>query len=283
MITDSQTNLVYFSEKLAADFPEEYDRIISILDKHDVSHALLKETKDIWCRDYLPIQVDKDNFVGFRYEPSYHKKPEDIAKQSDPKAVCKANGIPARFSSINLDGGNVVRYSDRVMITDRVFDENNDIPRTELVDQLEKLFKAEVIIIPQIKCDMTGHADGLVRFIDQNTILVNEIDREYAYWQKGINRVIATYNFNIKEIPWLDPKTKKSISAVGCYINFLEVGNLILLPEFRVEGNRDEEAKTLIQSIYKDRIVETVEINRIAEEGGVLNCISWNIMRINSL
>ena len=277
MITDSQTNLVYFSGLLESTFPEEYTKIFSILHRHKVKHSLLKGTKGYWCRDYMPIQVGEAEFVGFRYEPSYHKEPEDIAAQSDPKLVCKMNDIPATFSSINLDGGNVVRWQDRLIISDRIFDENKDIPKGRLIEQLEQLFKAEIIIIPQIKCDMTGHADGMVRFYNRNTILVNELEHEYKYWRIGMEKVISRYNLNVIEVPWFEPPIKKSISAIGCYINFLEVGNLILLPKFCIKGNRDQEAESLFKTIYDDRIVESVEINRIAEEGGVLNCISWTI------
>lgn len=279
MITDSQTNFVYFSELLKSKYPEEFAKIVTVLEKHKVEYGLLNGTKGYWCRDYMPIQISNDEFVGFRYEPSYHKKPEDIAAQSDPKLVCKTNGIPTKFSNINLDGGNVVRWSDRVMISDRVFDENRDIPKKKLVKQLEQLLKAEVIIIPQIKSDLTGHADGMVRFVNRDTILINELENEYKYWQKAVRKVISEYKFNYIEVPWFDPKKNKSISAVGCYMNFLEVGNVIILPKFSIEGNKDEDVMGLFQSIFKSKIIESVEVNSIAEEGGILNCISWNIKK----
>ncbi|NHB67319.1 agmatine deiminase family protein [Perlabentimonas gracilis] len=277
MIIDSQTNFVYFSGLLRSTFPEEYARISSILNEHKVNHGLLKSTKGYWCRDYMPIQIGEGEFVGFRYEPSYHKEPEDIAAQSDPKLVCQSNGIPAKFSNINLDGGNVVRWHNRVMISDRIFDENEEIPQVKLIDQLEKFFKAEVIVIPQVKCDMTGHADGMVRFVGRDTILINELENEYKYWQKGIKRVIIEHNLNYIEVPWSEPKSNKTISALGCYINYLHVGDLIILPKFN-DDNLDAKAYNLIQSVFKTSTVKTVEINRIAEEGGVLNCISWGIL-----
>lgn len=279
MITDSQTNLVYFSGLLESTFPEEYTKIVSILRRHKVKHSLLKGTKGYWCRDYMPIQIGEGEFIGFRYEPSYHKKPKDIAAQSDPKLVCQTNGIPAKYSNINLDGGNVVRWHDRVLISDRVFDENKEIPQVKLIDQLEKLFNSEVIIIPQVKSDMTGHADGMVRFVDRDTILVNELENEYKYWQKAIGKVISKYNLNYIEVPWFEPKTNKTVSAVGCYINFLHVGDLIILPQFN-NKSIDLEVQSIIKSAFKYITVETVEVNRIAEEGGVLNCFSWNIKKM---
>jgi agmatine deiminase len=280
MITDNQTNFVYFSQILADKYTAEWERVTSILNKHGVKHGLLQGTKDIWCMDYMPIQLSKNKFMGYRYEPSYLKDPKYIHTQSNPKQVCDENNIrDIQFSNLNLDGGNVVRWNDRVMISDRVFDENMDLTETQVIDHLEKTLNAEVIIIPQIKCDMTGHSDGMVRFVNRDTILVNELEYEYKYWRLGIEKVISKYNFNYFEVPWFEPKEKKSISAIGCYINFLEVGNLILLPRFYIEEKSDEKALTLFKQVFEGRIIETVEVNKIAEEGGVLNCITWNIQK----
>ena len=64
MITDQETNFVYFSEQLIEKgFETEYNKIVSILEKYSIGHGLLKGTKDIWCRDYMPIQVDKDKII----------------------------------------------------------------------------------------------------------------------------------------------------------------------------------------------------------------------------
>src|SRR5687768_8332324 len=124
MIIDKETNFVYFSEILSTDcrFEETYLKIKSLLDKHRVHNGLLKGTKDIWCRDYMPVQIQENQFVQFRYEPSYLK--ECLHLQSIPKAVLAHNDIQARYSDINLDGGNVLRWSDRAIITDRIFEEN---------------------------------------------------------------------------------------------------------------------------------------------------------------
>ena len=58
---------------------------------------------------------------------------------------------------------------------------------------------------------------------------------------------------------------------------FLEVDNLIVLPQFKVNGNRDEETKELFKKIFPDRIIETIDYNEVAVEGGLLNCSTWTI------
>lgn len=75
MITDKEANIVYYSEKILNDeYKNAFERIKLILDKHHVKYDFLKGTKDIWCRDYMPIQTDKGNFIQFRYEPDYLEK-----------------------------------------------------------------------------------------------------------------------------------------------------------------------------------------------------------------
>ena len=63
--------------------------------------------------------------------------------------------------------------------------------------------------------------------------------------------------------------------AIGVYVNYLEVGNLIVLPVFEVEGNKDEEAIAAFKQIFPDKIIETINFNDVALEGGVLNCTTW--------
>jgi agmatine deiminase len=277
MITDTQTNTVYFSELLKANI--SFQKIESVLKKHQINIGFLKDTKDIWVRDYMPIQTNVNKFVQFRYEPFYLA--EDLHLQSNPKDVCKSNGFALVFSNINLDGGNIVKWTDKVILTDRVFSENTQyVEKKNLIAEIGCLLNAEVIIIPQIKSDMTGHADGLVRFYDEKTIIGNSLNDEYKYWSDAMKKVIQQYGLKYIDMPVFDYKTKyknKSISAIGCYMNYLEVGNLIVFPIFELEGNKDDEAFDLISSLYPNKIIERININEIAFKGGLINCVSWNI------
>ncbi len=101
MVPDNHTNTVYLLEFLHSDkrFTETRDTLTLLLDKHGIKHRYLKETKDIWCRDQIPIQTKKGEFVQFRYEPSSLKDESEL--QLDTKKVCEANNIRPQFSKIN--------------------------------------------------------------------------------------------------------------------------------------------------------------------------------------
>jgi agmatine deiminase len=281
MIIDSDTNTVYFSEHLKTDssYKGSCYNIIAILEKHKVKYGFLKGTKDIWARDYMPIQLDVDSFVQFRYEPSYLKN--ELQFQSDPKVVCNANNFKPLFSDINLDGGNVVKWKDKVIISIRVFKENIRYEKTKLIDEIERLLEAQIILIPDIHppYDLTGHADGYVRFMDEKTILVNGIKKdEYKYWKDGFQRMVKKYGLDYIEVPWFEYKEKDyPDSAIGLYLNYLEIEDLIILPVFDVKGNMDQKVIDLFKSVFPYKKIEPVVINQVAREGGVMNCISWNI------
>lgn len=275
----SGEQIVYMSELLKERYPNTFDRLIKILEKHHIKFAFLKGTKDIWCRDYMPVQTKSGKLVQFKYDPSYLKGNEEWEKsRSDVREVCKANGIEPQFSDINLDGGNVLIYDDRAIISDRIFSENPGEDREELKKKLsEQLECKDIIIIPAYakSYDMTGHADGMVRFVNRNTIIGNRRDEESDTWKKNMQRAIDKYDLTYIEVPLITDIIDKEHpdSAIGVYVNYLEVNNLIVLPVFGRE--EDDQAKDVIQKAFPDRVIETIDYNDVALEGGLLNCTTW--------
>ena len=277
VIIPSKEQTVYLSGLLKSEYPETCNRLIKILEKHYVKYAFLEGTKDIWCRDYMPVQTPSGKLIQFTYNPSYlrgNKEWED--SRSDVKEVCRLNNIEALFSDINLDGGNVLICDDRAIISDRIFSENPNRDKDELVKELTKLLECEIIIIPTENDDMTGHADGMVRFVNKNTILVNNLEEEYKYWREGMQKVIEKYKLKYINLPFFLPKdSKHPLSAVGIYVNYLEVNNLIVLPVFG--RDEDKQAIDIIQKTFPNKVIETIDYNAVALEGGLLNCTTWVI------
>jgi agmatine/peptidylarginine deiminase len=273
----SWSQTVYLSEILKKKYPDTCNKLISILEKHNVEYSFLKATKDIWCRDYMPVQTPSGKLIQFTYDPSYlrgNKEWED--SRSDVKEVCRLNNIEALFSDINLDGGNVLICDGRAIISDRIFSENPNRDKDELVMELSKLLDCEIIIIPAENDDMTGHADGMVRFVNKNTILGNNLEEEYKYWREGMQKVIDKYNLNYINMPFFLPKdSKHPLSAVGIYVNYLEVNNLIVLPVFG--RDEDKQAIDVMQKTFPNKVIETIDYNDVALEGGLLNCTTWVI------
>jgi len=93
----------------------------------------------------MPIQVAKDKFIQFVYDPDYlHEKDPEKDKIwqetiSAPDSICKSIGIKTIKSKIKIDGGNVIRSANKVIMTNKVFAENPDIDEKHLVNELKAL------------------------------------------------------------------------------------------------------------------------------------------------
>lgn len=262
--------MFYFSELLLQQFPDEARAISEVLNTYQVSHQYLSHTKDIWLRDFMPIRTRTGQFISFRYEPSYlEKKPElrtdffhDIAPQL---------AVDAIQSNINLDGGNIVfsPSKERVIISDRIFSENPEYSAAALIRKLRTLLGAEVIIIPSLKSDFTGHADGMVRFIDENTAVGNDLPSIDGL-EQHIKRVLLYHGIDVIDFPY--QQAKGSLSALGSYINYLETESYIFLPTFGID--MDAYAITQARQILPKKVVP-IHVREISQQGGCLNCISW--------
>ena len=279
MIIGKDTNIVYISDILRKDsrYSESYKSLIKIFDECNIKYNFIRGAKDIWCRDYMPIQINDNDFVQFRYDPLYLKGYDNI--KTNTVEVNILNNINPSYSNIIIDGGNIVNWCDKAIITDRVFDDNLGFKKKDIIDIIEQTLNCEVIIIPQIKNDLTGHSDGLVRFINGDTLVGTDRNLEYKYWTKKMKKILKKYKLNYIDVPTFHDSNKKyPHSAIGCYVNYLEINKYIILPIFEM-NEKDDEAVDLFSQIFKDRIIKTVNINDIAVWGGLLNCITWNIKK----
>lgn len=261
--------MICFSTLLPQKFPKETTTLFSALEKHRIPYRLLDGAKDIWLRDFMPVRTGSGRLISFHYEPSYLEDAPslrtDFRKDAAPQL-----GLPITYSDINLDGGNVVYAPSRrkVIVSDRVYTENPAYVPAALVCELEALLEAEVIMIPSLKSDMTGHADGMVRFVDEDTVIGNDVPAINGLEQR-IKRVLRGRGIHVIDFPY---QSATGGSAVGCYLNFLETDHCIFLPVFGLPT--DEKAVSAAQKIFGREIVP-VNIREIAAEGGCLNCISW--------
>lgn len=263
--------MLYFSSLLKTNpqYSLSAENLFSALSDSGEKFTLFDGAKDIWARDYMPIKTKSGKYISFRYEPSYLA--DDPQLRTNFKTdIAPHFTLPVTYSNINLDGGNVVFSPSKAkaVITYRVFSENPEYDKNTLLLELENLLEAEIIIIPSLISDMTGHADGVVRFVNENTVIGNASPYKNGYEQK-VKISLKKHGISVVDFPYFD---SAGISAVGSYLNFLETDNYIFLPVFG--DAQDETAVKRAREIFNKKIIP-VNINGIAEEGGGLNCISW--------
>lgn len=263
--------MFYFASLLQTNpiYQPAADRLLAALYSAGVEYRLLDGTHDIWLRDFMPVQIRDGSFVSFRYEPSYLENEPEL-RSNFKNDLSLQFPFSVVYSDINLDGGNVVfsPSKEKAVISDRILKENPNYTQAQLIKTLKRQLKAQIILIPSLKNDMTGHADGMIRFVDENTVIGNCVPSKNGLEQR-IKSALQKYGIGVIDFPYF---SSSNDSAVGCYLNFLETERHIFLPVF--ENAMDDKAIAAAEEIFSKKIVP-ININEIAKEGGVLNCISW--------
>lgn len=279
MITDNLTTTVYFSGLLPKKCPILNQHIIEALEANRIHYAYLSETKDIWCRDFMPIQIEKDRFVFYKYTPNYLQDPQYIRLQTNTKEVFRAGAnrlghLLQNAITIDLvmDGGNVVKCGDTVVMTEKVFAENKDKTRAEVEKILKDAFRCDILFLPWDRKETFGHSDGIVHYAGGGKILLTNYDDSSIYYYRRFRKALEK---RFEVIP-LKYKTKRPHARNWAYINFLQVGKLVLVPQLELE--EDEQALAQIADALPDCKVVGIPALESVRRGGGLNCISWNVL-----
>jgi agmatine deiminase len=279
MITHQECDTLFIADTLKTKFPVFMAVLMEKLDHLDIRKGEISGTNDIWCRDYMPVQISLKKFIQFNYPPPYLQSPEYFDSITDVDAVCNAIGITTGKSDLILDGGNIVSSGSKAIITDRVFTDNKNKRKVQIIDELQATLGVnEIIIIPHQPHNLFGHADGMLRFIDDDTVLVNDFSYEKDYFRNALSRVLKKHSLQQIEFtysPTYEKNEDKVPSASGTYVNYLQVGNKIIMPTFGIP--EDECAQKQLREVFPQHQIETIDSTEIAKEGGVLNCIVWNV------
>ena len=272
MITDWETDTAVFSDLLPGQFPQLWKRLSGLLREHGTTIHLVCGCRDIWARDFLPVQVGNE-FVTFRYAPDYLRGYDHLRTE---ESVCDAVPfLKARHrSDLIIDGGNLVSSGPMVAATDKVYRENPDQSREGIRKKLSKILGARsCVVLLKEPGDPIGHSDGLVRFLDEWTVVTNDYSNIDPGYGQRVTAVLARHGLEVVKFPYSVSTTVTDgiPSAVGNWVNFLRVGNLIVVPEFGYPADR-----TAV-SILRDRLpncsVVPLYATDLACRGGVLNCV----------
>ena len=273
MTTNFETNKVYFAKGMTSEkYVDVTGSLLGALHNYKIHLSILPQTTSalhIWARDYMPVQVSKQKFVRFNYSPDYLKDYPEY--KPNTSAILTEMGLRVTDSDIIIDGGNVISCGNKVIMTDKILRENPHYDRNVLIDTLSHLLEAEVVLIPEDHYDEYGHADGMVRYMDEGRVLLNN----YCDFDKSLRkRLLAALNphFDITELHY-GAYTDRS----WAYINFLHVGYHILIP--MMEDRLGETAFCQIADAFPQCKCHPIHhCEMIVRDGGALNCSTWNIL-----
>ena len=318
-ITDYKTNKVYISsliDRESGDLDENTrGRLKSCIENFCSECEPMLNTRDVWARDYMPIQLTKDVFLGYTFKPDYlvEKYQNCITNWQ----LHNVHTLKRNFDNLNivqmpliLDGGNVVKAllngKPYMIMCEKVLKENNVIEK-EFRDWWSKWWKNNfngtemgLVLLPWEgqKYNPIGHADGMVRYIgDGQLLMTNYMDYEKKdkdYFGSTMKDILEKAGFKVETLDFWDNFKNDYIYQLlfdesWCYINYLQVGNKILVPSLGYH-KLDDEARRQIEEAFKKAnqqvIVQTIECNMTPivknmndsmNSGGALNCLTWTI------
>lgn len=262
----SHPNTVFFSEHLTA--YKSWSNIHKAFTEKHIPHALLPFTNDIWARDYMPVRLDSGHFLHYVYHPDYLQKCKRYI--TDSSRCNRWLNLPTVSTDIVLDGGNMIRCNDKMIMTDKVFRENPQYTSGRLTDQLERLFNLECVYIPWDTAEPFGHTDGMVRHLGKNKILLNNYDDFDKPFRKKLIKALSPH-FEMAELHYPVQRLSRFSWA---YINFLQINDVLFVP--RLQQKEDESACEQLSGFCRAGVVQ-VEVKDLVKEGGALHCVSWSL------
>jgi agmatine deiminase len=227
---------------------------------------------DIWIRDWGPIED-----CYFDFCPSYARgwySARSIAQAR--RHLDRRRAIAPRRIPLVLDGGNLVHSGKIAIVTEKVWFDNPQLSKREIERAIICIGFEQVVMIPVEPDDNIGHADGIVRFLQSDLLLVNRYDNSYfrAYELELLRRLRSSLpGVRIAPFPWFSEmrQTNGIWSAVGCYINFSLTKGGIGFPIF--DHRLDEHAAAVLSELSR-LPTRAVSATALARLGGGLNCIT---------
>lgn len=247
-------------------------------------NILIADVHDIWMRDFTT--VDPINPVEFVYTwASMSKYESQDVQKSFVDAITNKLGVEREKSNLILDGGNIVdNYKGRIVTTAR-FLEDNKLSREEGKRALKEFLGAKEVAILEPDEDGLAHSDGMVAFIDDNTLLVNDYSEDKEFRDIVLDELEASFpGVKIIEVP---VKFKESegtewegfSSSCGVNLNLVMTNNALYVPTFGIEN--DKEVLKIIRANTSKAVVE-VPATSVCPMGGSVRCLTWQVMGENA-
>ncbi len=238
------------------------------------------EVADIWMRDFttvIPAQM-----VQFSYNPSYLERSASRYIQASFSRFAANHGLEFQESDLILDGGNVVDNNlDKIIVTERILEDNPDWTEEEIREELKYLLEIDhVAIIPQEEGEPMGHADGIVMFISEDTVAIN------TYGEPFRTHVISALESDLPGVEIVEIEAdysleiwKDFVSACGINLNSTVTDHFIYMPVF---GNANDEKSIAAIEALTDKEIIPINAEGVCFMGGSVRCLSWQVTGENA-
>ena len=269
---------IYLSKHLQTEYSVVYKELCKVLDENGVNHSLLPYSNDIWARDFMPVHVGGGLYLGYIYKPDYLVDKVRMRKYITEQKMAIMD-FPINYITqldIVLDGGNFVFCDDKMIMTDKIFSENPNIKQSTLINTLENACQKELILIPWDMEEEYGHADGMVSYIGNGKLLLNnycQMGKDGKDFSKCLHKILNSH-FTITELQYSSPWEEMN----SAYINYIETPSNVIIPALSVKHDSASDIAALetFKQIFNKEILQ-VYAQPLINNGGALHCITWEL------
>lgn len=250
--------------------------------------VLVAPQLDIWMRDYALANPTAPKL--FRYTAAGQGGGRNAQREADKVQdvfadLALAAGLTFEDSDLSNDGGNWVDDFAGSVVLSRKFLADNDLSEAQAREALRR--ETGVLHIAFIDADEQGgleHADGVVSFVDANTLIINTYDEDPAYGAQlradleaglpgvVIHEIVTPYDGS-------DIYDERFGSACGLYTNALVTPERVYLPQFGMP--EDAIALEQVRAAARREVVP-VPSSTVCALGGGVRCLSWQLRGENA-
>jgi agmatine/peptidylarginine deiminase len=247
-------------------------------------HVLVMPMLDIWMRDFTT--ANPTDPIMFRYTAvaQDNQKMADEVQAGFYDFVAEL-GLSFEETDLLNDGGNFVDDGHGSLVVSTKFLKDNSLSE----DEARKILTGYESInhVAFIEADEQGgleHADGVVSFIDRNTLIINRYPEDHQYakqLKKDLKRGIPGIRIHEIATPYDDSEIydERFGSACGLYTNALVTAQRVYLPQFGIP--EDKQVLERVRSLTSKDVIP-VNSEQICFMGGGVRCMSWQVRGITA-
>jgi agmatine deiminase len=255
----------------------------------------LNPTNDAWCRDHGPIFVQRDvggrreeAIVDWGYNAWGGKYPPYDLDDVIPSRIGSEYHIPVFHPGIIMEGGSIDVNGQGALLTTEACllnpNRNPQLGRAEIEACLrEFLGVGKILWLGEgiVGDDTDGHVDDLTRFVDPGTVVTvveeDAADQNYVPLQENLERLRRMTDQSGRPLRVVTLPMPRAIHRDGqrlpaSYANFYIANGLVLLPTY--DPPRDEEAASILQSLFPDREVIGIDCADLVWGLGAFHCVT---------
>jgi len=239
---------------------------------------LQANVEDIWMRDFTTIIPNR--MIQFAYGSSYLPTWIAAATQWSFVNFTNQHELDYQYTDWILDGGNVVDNNNNMAVVTRRFLEDNGINKAQGKNLLKNKLGVEHVAIIPYDDEVMGHADGMVMFVDDNVLLVNQYEEPFR--SLVIDELTASLpgvTIVEVEVAYDEGVFDGFASACGINLNATVTHNHIYVPNYTTATN-DDAIATITANTTKS--VKTVDGQNVCHMGGSVRCLTWQLTGENA-